>query len=254
MFIGTAVSQYGSLDALIVAFIQARMVWEIGHVFQQRPSLRHMGYLYANVLAASVIASRLDQVDLSEYVRPVLTGVVGQSIAGVPGVAAVSGQLSNAVFHGSVNAFLTLRVAMVAIAYSRATTRPERVSVWRTAVARASGLVVRTITTGSVEVSKAFAVAAAKSVTSAATGVGRSVVAGATAVGHGAVGAGRAVGAGATTAGAAVGRTARAAVDGATEFGNSTTKAMRDAAGKVGRRPKAPAQVDAAVLEGTDEE
>ncbi|MFO7616044.1 MAG: hypothetical protein R6V75_02195, partial [Bacteroidales bacterium] len=42
--LGTAVSQYGSLDALIVAVTQARMVWEIGHVFQQRPSLRHMGF------------------------------------------------------------------------------------------------------------------------------------------------------------------------------------------------------------------
>jgi hypothetical protein len=182
VFLGTAMSQYGSLDAIIVGASQARMVWEIAHVFQRRPSARHLGYLYGNVLATTLVASRLQNVDLSEYVRPILTSVMGEAVAAVPGVVPVSGHLSRAMFVGSVNAFLTLRVAMVAIAYSKATVRPDRAVVWQNAVLRAGSLVVRTVADGSAQVSKAFAIAAAKSVRDAATGAGKAAIAGGQAV------------------------------------------------------------------------
>ena len=240
MFLGTAVSQYGSLDALIVAVTQARMVWEIGHVFQQRPSLRHMGFLYGNVLATSLVASRLDRVDLSEYVRPILAGVLGQSVAAVPGVAAVSGHVSNAVFQGSVNAFLTLRVAMVAIAYSRATIRPERYAVWRSAIARAGHLVIRTVTIGSADVTKAFAVAAAKTVASGVAGVGHAVVTGATNVGHGVVTAGQAVVTGGAKAGKAAGHAAKGTGETMASFGAGTVGTVRGAAENIGKRVRRP--------------
>ena len=191
VFVGTAVSQWGSLDALVVAGVQARMVWEIAHVYQRRPPLRQIGYLYANVGATSLLASRLDQVDLSEFLRPVLAGAFGQSIASVPGVTAVSAQVSNAMFQGSVNAFLTLRIAMVAIAYSKALHQPERRSVWQSAVARAGHLVLRTVTQGSTKVVGAFSVAAVKTVGSAASGVGSAAAAGSRAVGRSVTAAGK---------------------------------------------------------------
>lgn len=68
--------------------------------------------------------------------KPPLAGAFGQSVASVPGVTAVSAQVSHAMFQGSVNALLTLRVAMVAIAYSKALHKLERRSVWQSAVAR----------------------------------------------------------------------------------------------------------------------
>jgi hypothetical protein len=263
VFLGTAVSQYGSLDALIVAVTQARLVWEIGHVFQQRPSLRHMGFLYGNVLATSLVASRLDRVDLSEYLRPVLAGVLGQSVAAVPGVAAVSGHVSNAVFQGSVNAFLTLRVAMVAIAYSRATIRPERHAVWRSAIARAGHLVIRTVTVGSADVTKAFAVAAAKTVASGvagvghavatgATNVGHGVIAGATNVGHGVVTAGQAVVTGGTKAGKAAGNAAKGTGETMASFGTGAVGTVRGAADRLGKRVRRP-KVDASDVERADD-
>ncbi len=263
VFLGTAVSQYGSLDALIVAVTQARMVWEIGHVFQQRPSLRHMGFLYGNVFATSLVASRLDRVDLSEYLRPVLAGVLGQSVATVPGVAAVSGHVSNAVFQGSVNAFLTLRVAMVAIAYSRATIRPERHAVWRSAIARAGHLVIRTVTVGSADVTKAFAVAAAKTVASGVAGVGHAVATGATNVGHGVitgatnvghsvVTAGQAVITGGTKAGKAAGNAAKGTGETMASFGAGAVGTVRGAADRLGKRVHRP-KVDASDGERADD-
>lgn len=240
VFLGTAVSQYGSLDALIVAVTQARMVWEIGHVFQQRPSLRHMGFLYTNVLATSLIASRLDRVDLAEYLRPVLAGMLGQSVAALPGVAAVSGHVSNAVFQGSVNAFLTLRVAMVAIAYSRATNRPERHAVWRSAIARAGQLVIRTVAIGSADVTKAFAVATAKTVASGVAGVGHVMATGATNVGHGFVTASQAVVTGGTTVGKVAGHAAQGAGETMVSFSAGAVGTVRGAAENLGKRMRRP--------------
>ena len=263
VFLGTAVSQYGSLDALIVALTQARMVWEIGHVFQQRASLRHLGYLYANVLATSLVASRLERVDLSEYLRPVLVGVLGQSVTTIPSVTALSGHVSNAVFQGSVNAFLTLRVAMVAIAYSRATVRPERNAVWRSAIARAGQLVIRTTTNGTAEVTKAFALAAAKAVAGGVTGVGQAVatgatrvsnefVTGATNVSHGVVTAGHAVFTSGTKASKAIEHAAKNAAENMAGLGTGAVGTFRGAAeilGKRMRRPKGVA-VDAVMADG----
>ena len=240
VFVGTAVSQWGSLDGLVVAGIQMRMVWEIAHVYQRRPSLRQMGYLYANVLVTSVLASRLDQVDLSEYLRPVLAGAFGQSIASFPGVAVVSGQLSNALFQGSVNAFLTLRIAMVAIAYSGAVRKPRRHEVWRTAVARAGHLVFRTATHGSARVAAAFSGAAWKSVGSAAAGVGHAAGSTSRSVGQGvaragrtvsmsAVKSGRVVRGTATTAGTRVSTLGRRTAEGVSTSVRSVPGRLRDA-------------------------
>ncbi len=183
VFIGTAISQYGSLDALVVGFTQLRLIWQIAHVFQRRPSLRQVGHLYSNVIAASLAATQVQRVDLSQYLQPVLTSVLGQSFAAVPGVTAVSGHVTNAMFTGTVNAFLTLRVAMVTIAYSRATVRPERNSIWTSALARAGSLVARTVANGAAQVTKAFGIAAAKSVTDVAVNIGGAVARGGQRVG-----------------------------------------------------------------------
>jgi len=77
VFMGTAISQHGALDGVIVAAAQARMVWRIAHVYQRRPSLRHLGYLYSNVIATTMAAAQLARIDLSEYVRPMVSAVVG---------------------------------------------------------------------------------------------------------------------------------------------------------------------------------
>lgn len=225
VFIGTAVSQWGSLDAIAVLVIQLRMVWQIAHVYQQRPSLRQMTYLYANVLATSFLASRLDDVDVSEFLRPVLASVLGQSIASVPGVTAVSAQISNALFQGSVNSFLTLRIAVVAIGYSRSLERPDRGILFRSALARAGHLVFRTATAGAAKVVSAFGVAAAKSAGSAISGAGAATVGGMQSVGRGVSTAGRAVG-------STVSLSAKRAHSGATAAASST----RDRVSQFGAR------------------
>ena len=186
IFVATAVSRFGALDAVIVAVEQARMIFEIAHVFQRRPSVRHMAFLYGSVLGTAYLASRTERVDLSEHLRPILTAALGRSLSQVPGVTAASGFLTNAVFQGSIHAFLTLQVAMLTVNWSRSTVRPDRVALHQRALARASHLVVRTAASGTAKVATAFGVAAAKATGSVAVNVGQSAS-------HAAAAAGKAV-------------------------------------------------------------
>ena len=64
VFISTAVSQNGNLDAILVLSAQSRMVWQVAHVYYQRPALREMAQLYANVIPTAFFASKLDDIDI----------------------------------------------------------------------------------------------------------------------------------------------------------------------------------------------
>src|SRR5262249_52989744 len=77
VFLSTAVSQSGRLDTILVFSMQTRMVWQIAHLYYQRPTLRDMARLYANVAATSFVAGELQDVDLSNQVEPVFSAVIG---------------------------------------------------------------------------------------------------------------------------------------------------------------------------------
>ena len=50
------------------------MVWRVAHLYYQRPSLREMTYLYANVAATSFVAGELDDLELHQMIQPVVAG------------------------------------------------------------------------------------------------------------------------------------------------------------------------------------
>ena len=57
VFLTTAISQNGRLDSLTVLATQIRMVWQIAHLYNQRPSLREMSWLYGNVAVTTLLAA-----------------------------------------------------------------------------------------------------------------------------------------------------------------------------------------------------
>ena len=79
VFLTTAVSQSGRLDALLVLAAQSRMVWRVAHLYYQRPSVRELIHLYANVAATSFVAGELDDLELHQMIQPVVAGTVGAS-------------------------------------------------------------------------------------------------------------------------------------------------------------------------------
>jgi hypothetical protein len=144
VFLGTAVSQSGRLDALMVLAVQIRMVWLVSRVYAQRPSPRDMFHLYANVAGSAIVSGELDDVVIEPMVGPVITAAVG----GIPGLQQVSSLLAKSALSGAANAFLTLRVGMITKRYCNALVRPERRLLKRSATIDATRLLGGIVTDG----------------------------------------------------------------------------------------------------------
>lgn len=174
-FLTTAISQNGALDVLLVLGIQARLVWEVSHVYFQRPTFRDMTYLYSNVLTTAFLAGEIDDAEMSEAMQPALSAVMGSAAGVVPGLQIASTVFVNSVLSGTANAFLTLRVGVIAQEYCRALTRPRKAALRRLAVAQAGGMLGSIAVNGAAKVSAALGRAAGKAVSGAITGAGRRI-------------------------------------------------------------------------------
>jgi hypothetical protein len=157
VFVTTAISQNGSLDALLVLAAQSKLILEIARVYFQRPTLRDLVFLYTNVGATAFIAGELEDLDLSEQVQPVLTSVLGSAAGAIPGLGAATNLFVNSVVTGTGNAFLTLRVGSICKQYCRATVLPERRAIRRLAVVEATSMLGVIARDGAKRVATAFA-------------------------------------------------------------------------------------------------
>src|ERR1700687_728868 len=147
VFLSTAVLQSGRLDVLVVFAAQTRLIWQIAHVYYQRPSLRDFVQLYANVASTAFIAAGIEDIDVD-----VLVGTIfGSTVAAIPGMHL----LASSVLSGSANAFLTLRVGMITKEYCRCTVRVEKAGLRRAATLKAAKLLGSVVREGTVKLSKA---------------------------------------------------------------------------------------------------
>lgn len=138
VFLTTAVSQSGRLDALLVLMAQSRMIWRIAHLYYQRPSLRQMAHLYANVAATAFVAGELDDVELHQMIQPVVTASIGTMGGAIPGLQVFTTIAVNSLLSGSANAFLTLRIGMITRAYCGSLVAQPRGKVRRSATAESA--------------------------------------------------------------------------------------------------------------------
>ena len=118
VFLTTSVSQNGKLDALTILATQSRMVWKLAHVYYQRPTLREITYLYANVAGASFLASEIEDLDISQQIEPVISSFLKSSAGrSIPVIGPTAHIVLDSLLEGSTNAFLTLRVGHMAKRY-----------------------------------------------------------------------------------------------------------------------------------------
>lgn len=141
VFVSTAVMQNGRLDGLIVFFTQIRLVWRIAQVYTQRPSPRQMLYLYSNVGMNALVAENLQEIEFMEIAAPIVTAIVPSLKGALPGFQGVSTLLVNSLASGCSNAFLTLRVGLMARVYCASLTRPEPSALKKNATVLAMGMV-----------------------------------------------------------------------------------------------------------------
>jgi uncharacterized protein DUF697 len=169
VFVSTAVSQSGRLDGLMVLITQCRLVWQIAHLYWQRPPLRGLLALYGNVAAAAFVAQNVEDMDLSELIEPLLAPVLANSVvAAIPGFAQVAALIATSCVDGTVNAFLTLRIGCLASEYCGSVIKPTPKSLRRTATLQAAGMIGPVAKQGAERVGTAMW-DAAKSTTGGAT-------------------------------------------------------------------------------------
>jgi hypothetical protein len=139
VFLSTAISQNGRLDALMVLVAQSRLVWRLAHLYYQRPSLRDLAVLYANVAATVFLVSELEDMDIDQQVEPVVaSALAGSMVSLVPGASLVASVIVQSILDGAANAFLTLRIGVMCQRYCGSLTAVDRRGVRRFASARAA--------------------------------------------------------------------------------------------------------------------
>ena len=141
IFASTAVMQNGRLDALVVFGSQVRMTWRIASIYYRRPSPRQMLYIYGNVGANVLVADNIADVDFAGIVTPVVTAAIPSLKGAMPGLQGISHLLVNSFANGAANAFLTLRVGLIARDYCVALTYPDKARIRRSATAAALAMV-----------------------------------------------------------------------------------------------------------------
>ncbi len=144
-FITTAISQNGALDALFILGLQFRLIWEIAHIYAQRPTVKDLGYLYTNVMVTAFIASSIDEAEYYDIVESSMSQGIGSVISFVPGTSMVI----NSVITGSSNAFLTLRVGKVAQQYCGTLVKKRRQTIRNSATAEAAKMLAGIVYEGS---------------------------------------------------------------------------------------------------------
>ncbi|MEQ9299282.1 MAG: DUF697 domain-containing protein [Cyclobacteriaceae bacterium] len=171
VFLATAISQNGKLDALTVLITQSKLIWDLAHLYYQRPSLRDLSRLYANVGAATFLASQIEEIDISEQMEPIIRSLFkGMTTQSVPLVGNSATIIIDSLLEGSTNAFLSLRVGVIARNYCSgqyfATRKEAKLSAFKEASGMLGAIVVsasKNVIAGIVEATRRTGVKTVKS-------------------------------------------------------------------------------------------
>ena len=109
VFISTAISQNGKLDAIAVITINLKLIKNLVLKCGFRPSYYSLGKLSVNVLSTAIIAESLEDMNFSELFPS--TGI--NALAEIPLLKTVTGSFAQ----GVGNALLSLRVGIIARNY-----------------------------------------------------------------------------------------------------------------------------------------
>lgn len=141
VFVSTAVLQNGRLDGLIVLATQLRLIWRIARIYYQRPSPRQLLHLYGSVSANVLIADSIQEIDFAEISAPIVTSIIPSLKGAIPGLQGLSALLVNSLANGTANAFLTLRIGIIARKYCEATSTPNKTLIRSSSTGQALTLI-----------------------------------------------------------------------------------------------------------------
>lgn len=114
IFLSTAISQNGQLDSFIVLGTLTKLVWDVSKIYNQRPSIRDMIAVYANVAGTAFFASAVEELDIQSQIEAIMSPVLAGSALGmIPGAGGLTSIVTASILDGSTNAFLALRVGII---------------------------------------------------------------------------------------------------------------------------------------------
>ena len=118
VFLGTALSQNGRLDALIVFVSLARMVWRVSGIYNQRPTPAELWSFYSTVSSATFISFSIEALDIprtiTESMNELLPAVTpAMAASSVPLMGPMMQQCTSAVIDGAANCLLAIRAGVV---------------------------------------------------------------------------------------------------------------------------------------------
>ena len=118
VFLGTALSQNGRLDALIVFVSLARMVWRVSGIYNQRPTPAELWSVYSTVSSATFISISIEALDIprtiTESMNELLPAVTpAMAASSVPLMGPMMQQCTSAVIDGAANCLLAIRAGVV---------------------------------------------------------------------------------------------------------------------------------------------
>ena len=154
-FLSTAVSQNGIFDSILILMALIKMIWQILHIYYQRPNLKFILYLYLNIVITVFTVKAIEDFDyIEKQIEPIVASILGSSIT--PGVNMVALLLINSLISGTANTFLVLRVGLIAQKYSSPIVNKEKNRLRKDATIEASKLLGKVISGSIVLLSKSI--------------------------------------------------------------------------------------------------
>ncbi len=164
VFLTTSVSQNGTLDGIFVFISLFRLVWRIIHMYEGRPSIKKLFYIYGNVAMTVLAARGIEDMDLIEdQVEPLIASLLGGSIMTlIPGAVPITNLIVSSVMEGSVNALLILRCGCITQRYMASLSVPDKKALRRSASLEAVGKIGIIIRENTMPIVKSFGTAVKK--------------------------------------------------------------------------------------------
>ena len=145
IFLATALSQNGRLDALIVFVCLCRLIWRVSRIYNQQPHPREIAALYGAVVTTTFLALSFEELDITTEIT-VGFGEAFQAMApagltaSIPFAGKALQTFTSSTVDGAANCYLALRAGIIARnAYAYGAdrqSRPSRAAVFREAGAQ----------------------------------------------------------------------------------------------------------------------
>ena len=118
VFLGTALSQNGRLDALIVFISLCRMVWRVSGIYNQKPTAEEIWSVCSTVSSSTFVAFSIEALDIPQMITDTMNEMVPSiapavAASSVPFVGSCLNVFTESVIDGAANCLLAVRAGII---------------------------------------------------------------------------------------------------------------------------------------------